>query len=120
MEVNIIKFVEITKKTAKDKGTTINQMLIACGLNKSFIYDIEKKGAVPSVENIAKIANHLNVSIDYLLGRTEKRNVETTDNDDFSDVLIASYGDPREYTEEELEEIKAFARFVKSKREDKK
>ncbi len=102
-----------------EKGITEKQFLIDVGLNKSAMSDW-RKGTTKSYEkHIAKIAEYFNVSTDYLLGRTDKKN-ETPKGDILDDFLMASFGDPRDYTEEELEEIRTFARFVKSKREDKK
>jgi len=69
MDIDTMRFVENIKKAVKEKGTTVNQMLISCGLNKSFVYDISNKNVMPSVEGVAKISNFLNVSVDYLLGR---------------------------------------------------
>lgn len=60
----------------------------------------------PNVQNIKKIADILGVSADELLGINDS--VEAT-------TLAAHFGG-NEYTEEELDEIKAFAEFVKSKR----
>lgn len=52
------------------KSIMIKDLLIQCGINRNFIYDLEKKEKSPSSEKILKIADYLDCSIDYLLGRT--------------------------------------------------
>lgn len=47
-------------------------MLEDIKINRNFIYDLEKSGAIPSADKFARIANYLDCSVDYLLGKTEK------------------------------------------------
>ncbi len=61
----------IIKILCKQKSVSISQMLKDCEITKSFIYDLEKRNMSPSCERIAKIANYLGCSVDYLLGRTD-------------------------------------------------
>lgn len=63
------------KSLCKDKAITVNQLLNDCNLTKSFIYDLEKRMASPSCEKITVIADYLECSVDYLLGRTDNPNV---------------------------------------------
>jgi transcriptional regulator with XRE-family HTH domain len=49
----------------------IKTMLDKLEINKGFIYDVENKGAKPTLEKIEKIADYFDVSIDYLAGRTD-------------------------------------------------
>ncbi len=59
------------KIRAKEKNVLIRDMLIACGLNINAISQIsDKKGL--SCFSLARIADYLNCSVDYLLGRTDK------------------------------------------------
>ena len=51
-------------------GLSKNTLLINTGLNKS-VFDNMKKGQIPSVDKIHKIADYLDCSVDYLLGRTD-------------------------------------------------
>ncbi|MDR2655527.1 MAG: helix-turn-helix domain-containing protein [Oscillospiraceae bacterium] len=45
-------------------------MLEDCAIRKSLIYDLEKRDYTPSAELLEKIAIYLDISVDYLLGRT--------------------------------------------------
>lgn len=58
---------------AKPMGLSKNKLLLNAGLNKS-IFDNFKKGQIPSVEKIHIIADYLDCSVDYLLGRTNNPN----------------------------------------------
>ncbi|HIW57288.1 MAG TPA: helix-turn-helix domain-containing protein [Firmicutes bacterium] len=68
------------KELAKKKGISINKLLINCGLNKNAIYTMQSSGYFPRVEAIIKIADYLDCSVDYLLGRTDV--VEVNKGDD--------------------------------------
>ena len=63
------------KKLCKDKGISITVLQKQCGLSKSFIYDLEKRAASPSCLKISNVADYLDCSVDYLLGRTDIPNI---------------------------------------------
>lgn len=60
------------KKIAKSKGFTIGQMLSDCGLSVNTLSSMQSGGYYPRIEAIAKIADYLDCSVDYLLGRTSE------------------------------------------------
>ena len=55
---------------AKEMGLSKNKLLINTNLNKS-VFDNMKKEQIPSVDKIHTIADYLDCSVDYLLGRTD-------------------------------------------------
>ena len=59
------------KSLAKSKGISVNKLLIDCELNKNSIYTMQSNGYFPRVEALIKIADYLDCSVDYLLGRTD-------------------------------------------------
>lgn len=59
------------KQLCKSKGKTIYKMLLDCDISKSFMYDMEKRNKSPSCDKIIRIADYLDCSVDYLLGRTD-------------------------------------------------
>jgi transcriptional regulator with XRE-family HTH domain len=61
----------IIKDLCKSKEVSIKQVLEECQINKGFIYDLEKKNKIPSIDKIIKIADYFNVSTDYITGRTK-------------------------------------------------
>lgn len=60
------------KLIAKNKNIQIKIMLDECGLSKNSLSSMQSGGSTPKSENLAKIADYLDVSVDYLLGRTDK------------------------------------------------
>ena len=62
------------QRLTDDKNISINKMLLDLGLNKDVFRHL-KDGKLPSIEKVHKIADYFDVSIDYLLGRTDKSDV---------------------------------------------
>lgn len=70
--MNNIQIAELITKECKQKNIKISELLQKCNINHSFISDIRHKNRAPSVDKISVIADYLNVSVDYLLGRTDE------------------------------------------------
>ena len=66
---------ERIKITAKQKAIQIKTMLEECGLSKNTLSSMQSGGSTPKSENLAKIADYLDCSVDYLLGRTDNPKV---------------------------------------------
>ena len=58
------------KLLAKTKGISVSKLLTECDLNKNAIFTMQTRGSWLQAKNLAKIAEFLNCSIDYLMGRT--------------------------------------------------
>lgn len=92
-------------RAAREKnGLSQKDMAESIGVAKSTYSLYESGNREPNVQTIKKIANTLNVSADELLGINDEQ------------ITIAAHFDGYEYTEEEIDEIKKFAEFVKAKR----
>ena len=50
---------------------SVKNLLEQTQINRNFIYDLEKGGQIPSAEKLERIADYLDCSVDYLLGRTD-------------------------------------------------
>ncbi len=61
----------LIKKLAKTKKVAIGKMLSDCELSINTLSSMQSGGYYPRLEAIAKIADYLDCSVDYLLGRTE-------------------------------------------------
>jgi transcriptional regulator with XRE-family HTH domain len=57
------------------KGLKTSPMLTELGFSQSLLSDMKRYNNVPSSDKLAKIADYLDVSVDYLLGRTDKPEV---------------------------------------------
>lgn len=62
---------ERIKSVAKEKNISVRRMLVESNLALNTMNNM--KTSVPKSDNLAKIADYLGVSMDFLLGRTEDR-----------------------------------------------
>lgn len=118
------------KEIRKQKGLTQKQLGEKCGMYESQIRKYENGKANPKIETLQKIATALKCNLSDLMDADEYKlhNIEIAIkkvNDsvleknkeiDNEPMTIAAHFDGDEYTEEELEAIREFAEFVKSKR----
>ena len=77
------------------------------GVAKSTYSLYESGNREPNVQTIKKLADLLNVSADDLLGLNQEP------------TTIAAHFDVDDFTEDELEDIRAYADFVKNRRNKK-
>lgn len=98
---NSQEIAEKIRKIAKQQGKSITEMLKFCGLSKNALSSMQA-GNLPRIENLAKIADFLGVSVDFLIGRTES-----------TEMLRASLGD---LTEEEFNAVAVYSEFLQWKR----
>lgn len=66
---------EKIKSLAKAKNVLIRDMLDECELSKNALSSMLSRGSWLQANNLAKIADYLDCSVDYLLGRTDKPEV---------------------------------------------
>lgn len=65
----------LIKALCKEKGISVSRLLVECGVRKGLIYDMERRDWTPSAEILEKIADYLDCSVDYLLGRTDNPDI---------------------------------------------
>lgn len=95
------------------KNWTQEQAADAIGVSRPTIagYESEEKSRVPREETLNKIADVFEVSIDYLLGRTDQLHSSYKDNEATIDGTgRAFFGGADQYSEEELEIARAAAK----------
>ena len=107
--MNVAQTAERIKSLCQENKITINGLIDRIGASKSFIYDMEKRNRIPAAEKIILAADVLNTSTDYLLGRTDEKKPPATQ----QEVLESSLKD---LTDEELQDVLDYVRYVKSKR----
>lgn len=74
---------EIIKDLAKEKGLSIRQLEINFGYSNGYIGSWKRQ--TPNSNELSRIADYFDVSVDYLLGRTEKKKYyDLTDKDERS------------------------------------
>ncbi len=63
------------KECRKEKGYTQGQVAIYCDITEKAYQNYELMTREPKIEILIKIADLFDVSIDYLVGRTESKDV---------------------------------------------
>lgn len=63
------------KKLSDSKGVSVKRVLENCNINRNFIYDLEHSLSSPSIDKINNLAIYFDVSVDYLIGKTNYQKV---------------------------------------------
>ena len=67
----INKFKDILRDLRKEKSLTQNQLAKNMRVSEDCIHFWEKGRSEPSIEDLINLANFFNVTIDYLVGRSD-------------------------------------------------
>lgn len=98
------KFNDNLKIARERKGLSQKEVADRIGVAKSTYSLYESGNREPNVQTIKKISDALNVSADDLLGLT------------VNPVTIAAHFEGDDFTEDEMDDIKAYAEFVRNRR----
>lgn len=106
------------KQLRKEKKITQEQLAEVIGMERSSVGKYET-GTIPSPEILSAMSDFFDVSIDYLLGKSEIRKPEkaATGNQskpDENDIRVALFGGDGEVTDEMWEKVKDYANYLKS------
>lgn len=111
------------KEERKNKGLTQEQLAKEFFLNKSSISRYEKGTQMPEMVMLQKFAEYFDVSVDYLLGRTDERNLkkETSKLDSGVKTIAAHRINPYEdISEEGINKINEYIEMVRIMEQNKK
>lgn len=106
-----------TKDMAKLRGMSLETLALKAGLSNKSIYNWDRNS--PKSENLEQVATVLNVSTDYLLGRTDEMNATSSDKkvaDILDDETILAF-DGMEISEDDKEKLRDYARFIIEQRQ---
>ena len=92
------------------KGLTQDEFAEKCGLSRSTVARYEAGIVTPSFDTLQRMASVFGISSDYFLGNEQ---AQKTINDD--DIKFALFGDPHNITDEQFEEVKQFAQFIRER-----
>lgn len=100
---------ELLRKIMEEKNMKVADIVRISGVPYSTVKAILERGAEKAgYVNVCKICSALGISADELEKMVNDSNYKPT--------TIAAHFDGDEYTEDELDEIRQFAEFVKNKR----
>ena len=104
------------------KNISVSKMMRDLGFSNSTFTTWKKRGTSPQGEALLKIANYLETSVDYLLGRdTSEHRSPTSGNHPVSDedLKFALFGGDQDITDEMFAEVKDFAKYIKQREKNK-
>ena len=106
-------FIERIEQLLKEKSIQKKTFLADLNLNINTFSAWRSRGTVPSGATLQKIADYLEVSVDYLLGETEETKKSPSISDE--DIKFALFGGEGEITDEMWQAVREYAQFVKEK-----
>ena len=99
------------KLLCKSNGVTVKTLLESTDINRNFIYDLKRSGRIPSVDKFERIADYLDCSVDYLLGRSP---TPERDGGSFSPALQQLLDAADGLTNEEIVKSVEYMRFLRA------
>lgn len=114
----------ILSQLCNEKGISAYRMCKDIGLQPSIMTDL-KMGRRSSMkaETIARVANYFDVSVDYLLGNTQRKTDDSTEVLPSADLLSSPRKQLIEFaeslTDDEIKKVLSYIRFVVSERDGK-
>ena len=130
---------DIIKDYRDTNGITMEAVAQACGITKGYVSMLEKninpktgKAIKPTIETILSVCKGLHLDVNDVFSKFDKDYIVTL-NSENANILnsyvdarkedpqihtIAAHHDSKEWTQEELDEIEEFKRYVLSKRKE--
>lgn len=112
-------FFDVYSELCKEKGVSPSRAAIEMGINKGTVSIWKNQGTNPQVLQLHKIASYFNVSVDYLLGKTDKKTASAVDADavTFDDFTFALYNETKELSDDKKQALLEMAQFFKQQQE---
>lgn len=113
------------KELRKENNMTQSDLGKILGVGKTTISMYENGNSTPNDEIKLKIAEYFNISLDYLLGKSDIKNYTNLDTpiNKINKLVkqnkintLAAHFEGEEFTEDDLEDIENFIRYVISKK----
>ncbi|SET79344.1 Transcriptional regulator, contains XRE-family HTH domain [Lacrimispora sphenoides] len=104
---------EIFEQLLQKCGVTAYKVSKETGVTQSTLSDWKRGRSTPKTDNMKKIADYFGVTVDYLMTGEEAKDITP----EASRIeTLAAHFEGEEITDEEMEEIMNYVRFVKSRR----
>lgn len=117
----MVTFGERLRQLREERGLLQREVADKLNLSRVAITQYEQGRREPELSTIARLANLFGVSVDYLLGRTDKRN-STAPSSGLAETLAASRTDQwtEELPEEARKSLEEFQEYIMRKYAKKK
>lgn len=107
----------------KEKGLTPSKAADEIGIGRSNVTAWKTRGYTPQGDTLNKIAKYFDVSIDYLLEKTDIKKAPATTGEreiGFDDFTYAFFEESKELTDENKQKLLELARFFKQQQDKDK
>ena len=107
----MVNLYETIDKLCQERGIRPGRLCADLGISRGLMTDLKmgrKKGV--NAETARKIAEYLGVSVGYLLGQDEPRDI-------LDEVDVAFYGDFKELNEQEKNTVRDMVRIMRMRRQ---
>ena len=118
-----MEFSEVLNKLLESRKLTAYRLSKETGISQRLIGYWKKGEKKPSSGNLQKLAEYFHVSTDYLLAGEESKKesppadkTEEEDDVDINNLNFALSGEVHELSEDEIQEIVSFAKFMRQQR----
>ncbi len=102
-------FAERLKQLRKEKGLTQEELALIISKNRSTVAGYETERKEPDHETLKKLADYFEISVDYLLGRTDIRTSTRIETKAYHNLDVCGLSD------EAIKQIEDYIEFVKQK-----
>ncbi len=110
------------KSLRENSGLEAQKLASELSVGKSTLSNWENDRRTPDTDTLIKIANYFEVSVDYLLGRTDERNLnkEKIKLDESVKTIAAHRINPHDdISEEGIDQINKFIEFIRMQEQNK-
>ena len=103
------------EELASERGQNLTSVFIDSGVGKNFKSNLNY--ANPSIGKVTMLANYLDVSVDYLLGKTDKKEKPLGSTEELSDLEREIMERLNALSPEKLQEAEAYIDYLLSQQE---
>ncbi len=108
------------KAARESAGMSQKQVAITLKVSGPTVSQWESGKKTPTLENLRALASLYGVSLDYLAGNEKAPTPEGERKVDDDDIKFALWGDSENIDDEDLEDVKRYAEFVRQRKKDKR
>lgn len=109
-------FIERLESLMKEKGVSQKVLAEVCEIGKNQFAYWKKHGNIPAGAILEKIANYFEVSVDYLLGKTDTKK-ESSESPSLTEEQLALLFEIKSLPEDQQREAWDYIQYLKSKRQ---
>lgn len=107
----------------KQKGVSLSRGALEAGISKSLVTKWKvSKTEIPSPDVITKLSKYFGLSVSELLGEDNEKAPTADGERSVSDdeLKFALWGDCEDISDDDLEDVRRYAAFVRERKKDKK